>query len=542
MPFAGYRDFDACMLDQVKKGHNEESARRICGKLQAEAEGKHTMSEKRTKRVDGQDLEPGDFAYVGDPERTETWHLPIQDADHVRNALTRFNQAEIPEADRKTVARKLVAAARKYDIDTSGFERKYLAEETGTNLPSILLDDLPAADGAGLVEIPIAVTGKWKRGQTEFSLTGQDLASMVANFAKRKNREINVDYDHSSEMPEVARGGPVPSAGRILKMRSNGALYAGIKFTARALELIRNEEYRYVSPAIDWSAQDKQTGEPQGTTLTSLALTNRPFLEELPAIRLSEIGGETRNSKIEDREGGKVMELKSNLVGKGKIEIFGDGKTLGFVDLPSPESPVPSPEEQFAQFSEQIGAKGKTEEQIKQLVESGVKFTGREAQDAAFKLLASEGVKDGKLDREKMKVLARDQKATVEQFFTFEDAWGKVDTAVKAGKVLPKSREHALRIALSDAPAFDALMADAKAIVSVMVTGLAGGGRPDLIGERPKNISAGKEVVNADRVARIHALQEESAKTGKKLAYLEARSIVLSEEQAAGIDGDGQAQ
>jgi hypothetical protein len=231
--------------------------------------------------------------------------------------------------------------------------------------------------------------------------------------------------------------------------------------------------------------------------------------------------------------------LTATKLSEGKFQIVRGAEVLGSVDIAEPASP--KPEEIVATFTEKIGAKGKTEVEIKQLVESGVKFTGREAQDAAFKLLASECVKDGKLDREKMKVLARDQKATIEQFFSFEDAWGKVDAAVKLGKILPKSREHALRIALSDAPAFDALMADAKAIVPLKATGLAGAGREPSEAGRPKNISAGKEVVNADRVARIRALQEQSAKAGKKLGYLEAHAIVLSEEQAAGIDGDGQA-
>src|SRR5262245_61773536 len=38
MPFAGYEDFDACVVDQRRKGHSEESARKICGALQAESE------------------------------------------------------------------------------------------------------------------------------------------------------------------------------------------------------------------------------------------------------------------------------------------------------------------------------------------------------------------------------------------------------------------------------------------------------------------------------------------------------------------------
>jgi len=369
----------------------------------------------------------------------------------------------------------------------NGVIKKGRERGSETQLPDVLLDQVLAADGAGLVEIPIAVTGAWKRGSSEFSLTQDDLGRMAANFKKRKNGEINVDYDHASEMTDVARGGPIPSAGRILKMRSNGALYAGIEFTARALELIRNKEYRYVSPAIDWSATDKQTGNPQGTTLTSLALTNRPFLEELPPIRLSEITGADRNSKLEIRnserendQGGNMEALTATKLSEGKFQIVRGTEVLGSVEIP--ESRVPSPESQFAQFSERIGAKDKTEEQLKEILrcaqDDRAKVLARETQDAAFKLLASECVKDGKLDREKMKLLARDQKATVEQFFTFEDAWGKVDAAVKVGKVLPKSREHALRIALSDAPAFDALMADAKPIIPLQATGLAGEGVP----------------------------------------------------------------
>jgi len=38
MPFAGYQDFDACVLAQTADGKSDESARRICGALQEESE------------------------------------------------------------------------------------------------------------------------------------------------------------------------------------------------------------------------------------------------------------------------------------------------------------------------------------------------------------------------------------------------------------------------------------------------------------------------------------------------------------------------
>lgn len=37
-PFAGFKTFDACVLEQTGNGHSEESARKICGSLQAQAE------------------------------------------------------------------------------------------------------------------------------------------------------------------------------------------------------------------------------------------------------------------------------------------------------------------------------------------------------------------------------------------------------------------------------------------------------------------------------------------------------------------------
>lgn len=203
-----------------------------------------------------------------------------------------------------------------------------------------LLDAVPSN---GLLRIPIAITGKWVRGQTEFTITHDDLTEIVSNFAKRPNGEINVDYEHASEMPEVAAGGPVLSAGRIVKIDPPAArkgdgrevLWAWYEPTQRARDLIKNREYRYISPAIDWSAVDKQTGKPQGTTITSIALTNRPFLEELPEIRLSDrsfrlVGANTVTTAGEANaeKGGTVKTLKPRRV----LGLF-DGETfVGYME------------------------------------------------------------------------------------------------------------------------------------------------------------------------------------------------------------------
>ena len=79
----------------------------------------------KTKRVAGEDLGPGAFAYVGDKNDPSTWKLPIHFSSeekskrHVRNALARFNQTQgIPEGEKEKVHSKILAAAKKYGIDS----------------------------------------------------------------------------------------------------------------------------------------------------------------------------------------------------------------------------------------------------------------------------------------------------------------------------------------------------------------------------------------------------------------------------------------
>jgi hypothetical protein len=88
-------------------------------------------NQKKTKRVDGEDLGPGAFAYVGDPDKTETWKLPIKfsteekTASHIRNALARFEQTQgIPAADKPKVLAKIKAAAKAHGIHVSGESEK----------------------------------------------------------------------------------------------------------------------------------------------------------------------------------------------------------------------------------------------------------------------------------------------------------------------------------------------------------------------------------------------------------------------------------
>jgi HK97 family phage prohead protease len=88
-------------------------------------------NEKKTKRVDGEDLTAAAFAYVGDAGDTSTWKLPIKFSSeektkaHIRNALARFNQTQgIPATEKPKVLAKITAAAKANGIHVAGDEKK----------------------------------------------------------------------------------------------------------------------------------------------------------------------------------------------------------------------------------------------------------------------------------------------------------------------------------------------------------------------------------------------------------------------------------
>ena len=71
------------------------------------------MAELDTKARDS--LRDSSFAYI---DREGERHLPINDADHVRNAISRFNQTDFQSKTAKhSAAQRILAAAKRHDIE-----------------------------------------------------------------------------------------------------------------------------------------------------------------------------------------------------------------------------------------------------------------------------------------------------------------------------------------------------------------------------------------------------------------------------------------
>jgi len=91
-------------------------AREVAARLDAVLTIKAAPSDGYNVHDNSLGAAPHEFAYVDAKGRG---HLPVHDAAHVRAALARFKQTQIPESAKPGAWKKLLAAAKKFGIDVS---------------------------------------------------------------------------------------------------------------------------------------------------------------------------------------------------------------------------------------------------------------------------------------------------------------------------------------------------------------------------------------------------------------------------------------
>lgn len=135
----------------------------------------------------------------------------------------------------------------------------------------------------------IGVSGKWDghSGGT-FEMNQTIFEQMVTNY-EQAGIDIVVDYEH-----QTLWGSAAPAAGWINKIplslkAENGELLAQIDWTDKAKAHILAKEYRYLSPVFAPNTLSQTDASNIGWTLHSVALTNKPFLEELGEVRLNKL-------------------------------------------------------------------------------------------------------------------------------------------------------------------------------------------------------------------------------------------------------------
>jgi phage I-like protein len=197
--------------------------------------------------------------------------------------------------------------------------------------PRILILIGAAAEKNGLARIPVALITRGYKGKQKFAVTAADLRDIVANFRK-KDTDVPVDWEHSTL--RAADGQPVPTAGWLKAIDdapdAQGVLWGGVDYTDKGRASVVARDYKYASPVVEWGRRDKRTGELQGATLTSVALTKQPLFESLPELPLvasdSDGWSFSRGDVVEEREQ-NVKITKVIAAAAGKVRLVADDNT-----------------------------------------------------------------------------------------------------------------------------------------------------------------------------------------------------------------------
>lgn len=144
-------------------------------------------------------------------------------------------------------------------------------------------------------------------------LLDQPAASSLINRFNDEAMPLLVDYEHQT-MAAEHNGQPAPAAGwgKNLAFEADG-LYADVEWTARAKDMIKAGEYKYLSPVFTF---DYETG--QVTKLLHVALTNYPALTDLKPV----------TAKTESKQEAPDMPLKSETLAALGLPTTADNEAV----------------------------------------------------------------------------------------------------------------------------------------------------------------------------------------------------------------------
>lgn len=130
--------------------------------------------------------------------------------------------------------------------------------------------------------IQVAKLGRFKDPRYgTFTITEQDVSSWVRNLEEHFGGEVPIDRDHATD-----KGTSSEAMAWIRNLAIEGdAVTADVEWTPAGEELVRQKRYRYISPTFVSALRDQQ-GNTKGPALLRAALTNNPFLHDMPAVSL----------------------------------------------------------------------------------------------------------------------------------------------------------------------------------------------------------------------------------------------------------------
>lgn len=377
------------------------------------------------KNEDGVEYPAAAYGYVQSAHDPSTWKLRLWESPEAKvtaaqlgRAAASLSSAAVPGVEVGKVKARIRAA---YE----GLGTHIDAASGSVAAFALSLDAITLSADAGPVRMPLVMIGTFWKGKRKFTITPRDIETASANRAQ-SDVDAPLDYEHASEHPEMALGGPVPAAGWIksidAKADNKGVVWGEVELNEQARELIRNGEYRYTSASIDWNAINYRTGKPQGFTITSAALTNRPALEGMPAISLS--AGWSMSATNEEGERGTVAQ-------KVMCSDHSDTQML------CPEC------------------------------DKGKLSASAHEHNHGLEVIALSAIKRDGVGRLDLSSIPAGGVIGAEVLLAFEQqrvALNAVDRAIAAGRIAPANKDQYTRLALSNLPDFEAITKDMQQV------------------------------------------------------------------------------
>lgn len=153
---------------------------------------------------------------------------------------------------------------------------------------------MPVSESAVTSEIQLCRTGAFYRADMgHFKVTQTTLQRMMTN-AQERGVDLPINYFHqgsNASAPVADRGAAgwvSPSTLSIRSYKGGYGLFGTARWTAEAVNAIRGQTLKYISPEIVWSdtrmaaSESGPAGQPIGASLVGAALVNDPFFNLNP--------------------------------------------------------------------------------------------------------------------------------------------------------------------------------------------------------------------------------------------------------------------
>jgi phage I-like protein len=303
-------------------------------------------------------------------------------------------------------------------------------------------------------EIQVIPFGRHETEHGPFALDEEGAASIIADFNKREN-DLVVDYEH-----QTLRGAEAPAAGWIKRLinKGKGGLWAAVEWTPRAVEYLKNREYRYLSPVFVKRARDGRV-----VRLLNAALTNQPAID------------------------GMVPVVNKNSDG---LSVMGNGSS----DYASPITHYKGKEVSMEKLMELLGLPADAGQERAAQAVLAMKKRASAMEGVCSVLGLPEDAEASEINGTVMALTKGHEQAEafagrvaeLEGLLRRKEAERHVEQAMKEGKVTPAQKDWAVRYAQREPEAFMAFAAKAPVLIHTgeAASGAAAPERGELYGQQ----------------------------------------------------------